>query len=128
MNSVISVHFRMILLKISVIFIHFQEISVISVNFKVISRIIKWSGILANFAYSWLAETLFTRPYLRVSTPQMLNDGLFGASVMSQRKRRFSRQIFAQTDEFDVHFHMTSQYTHLRRRSTNTWRGLHGTE
>ena len=43
----------------------------------------------------------------------MLNDGLFGVSVMSQRKRRFSRQIFAQTGEFDVHFLMTSQYTHL---------------
>ena len=91
----------------------FSVISVISANSKVISCIIKWSWILANFAYSWLAQTWFTRPYLRVSTPQMLNDGLFGASVMSQRKRRFSRQIFAQTDEFDVHFHMTSQYTHL---------------
>ena len=40
-----------------------------------ISCIIKWSGILANFAHSWLAETCFPRPYLRVSTPQMLNDG-----------------------------------------------------
>ena len=85
---------------------------VISLSSKVISHI-KWSGILANFAYSWLAETWFTRPYLRVSTPQMLNDGLFGVSVMSQRKRRFSRQSFAQTGEFDVHFLMTSQYTHL---------------
>ena len=43
----------------------------------------------------------------------MLNDGLFGVSVMSQRKRRFTRQFFAQTDEFGVHFLMTSQYTHL---------------
>ena len=43
----------------------------------------------------------------------MLNDGFFGVSVMSQRKRRFSRQIFAQTAEFVVHFLMTSQYTHL---------------
>ena len=43
----------------------------------------------------------------------MLNDGLFGVSVMSQRKHRFSRQMFAQTGEFDVHFLMTSQYTHL---------------
>ena len=75
--------------------------------------IIKWSGILANFALSWLAETCFPRQYLRVSTPQMLNDGLFGVSVMSQRKRRFSCQIFAWTGEFGVHFLMTSQYTHL---------------
>ena len=43
----------------------------------------------------------------------MLNDGLFGVSVMSQPKRRFTRQFFAQTDEFGVHFLMTSQYTHL---------------
>ena len=43
----------------------------------------------------------------------MLNDGLFGVSVMSQRKRRFSRQIFAWTSEFGVHFLMTSQYTYL---------------
>ena len=34
----ISVNFKVMLLKISVIFIHFQVISVISVNFKVISR------------------------------------------------------------------------------------------
>ena len=74
---------------------------------------IKWSGILANFPSSWLAETCYPRPYLRVSTPQMLNDGLFGVSVMSQLKRKFSRQCFAQTDEFGVHFLMTSQYTHL---------------
>ena len=70
-------------------------------------------GNFANFAYSWLAETWFTRPYLRVSTPQMLNDGLFGVSMMSQRKRRFTRQFFAQTGELGVHFLMTSQYTHL---------------
>ena len=43
----------------------------------------------------------------------MLDDGLFGVSVMSQRKRRFSCQIFAQTGEFCVHFLMTSQYTYL---------------
>ena len=75
--------------------------------------IIKWSGISPYFARLWLAETAFTGVYLRVSWPQMLNDGLFGVSVMSQRKRRFSRQCFAQTDEFRVHFLMTSQYTHL---------------
>ena len=91
-----------------------------------ICLIIKWSGILANFALLWLAETCFPRPYLRVSTPQMLNDGLFGVSVMSQRKRRFSCQIFAWTGEFGVHFLMTSQYTHLisRRfwlRLTTAW-------
>ena len=34
----ISVHFKVMLLKISVIFIHFKVISVISVNFTVISR------------------------------------------------------------------------------------------
>ena len=34
----ISVHFKVMLFKISVIFIDFQVISVISVNFKVISR------------------------------------------------------------------------------------------
>ena len=73
--------------------------------------IIKWSGIFANFAYS--CETCFPRPYLRVSTPQMLNDCLFGVSVMSQRKRRFTRQLFASTGEFVVHFLMTSQYMHL---------------
>ena len=39
----------------------------------------------------------------------MLNDGLFGVSVMSQRKRRFMRQFFAQTGEFG----MTSQYMQL---------------
>ena len=33
-----SVHFKVLLRKISVIFIHFQVISVISVNFKVTSR------------------------------------------------------------------------------------------
>ena len=49
----------------------------------------------------------------------MLNDGLFGVSVMSQRKRRFTRQFFAQTDEFGVHFLMTSQYAHLISRGTN---------
>ena len=43
----------------------------------------------------------------------MLKDGLFGVSVMSQRKRRFTLQIFAQTAEFGVQFFMTSQYTHL---------------
>ena len=43
----------------------------------------------------------------------MLNDSLFGVSVMSQQKRRFSCQIFAWTGEFGVHFLMTSQYTHL---------------
>ena len=43
----------------------------------------------------------------------MLNDGLFGVSVMSQRQRRFSRQMFASTGEFGVHFLMTSQYKHL---------------
>ena len=31
---------------------------------------------------------------------------------MSQRKRRFSCQIFAWTGEFGVYFLMTSQYTH----------------
>ena len=80
---------------------------------KVISPFIKLSGILSNFASSWFAETCFPRPYLRVSTPQMLNDGLFGVSVMSKRKRRFTRHFFAHTDEFGVHFLMTSQYTHL---------------
>ena len=43
----------------------------------------------------------------------MLNDGLFGVSVMSQRKHRFTRQIFAQTGQCGVHILMTSQYTHL---------------
>ena len=43
----------------------------------------------------------------------MLNDGLFGFSVMSQRKRRFTCQFFAQASEFGVHFLMTSQYKHL---------------
>ena len=94
---------------------------VIPLSSKVISHIIKWSGILANFAYSWLAETCFPRPYLRVSTPQMLNDGLFGVSVMSQRKRRFTRQFFAQTGEFGVHFLMTSQYTHVISRRFCLW-------
>ena len=32
---------------------------------------------------------------------------------MSRRKRKFSRQFFAQTGEFRVHFLITSQYTHL---------------
>ena len=90
------------------------------------NNIIKWSGISANFAYSWLAETCFPRPYLRVSRPQMLNDGLFGVSVMSQLKRRLTRQILAHTGEFGVRFLMTSQYTHLisRRnclRRTTSW-------
>ena len=75
--------------------------------------IIKWSGISPSFARLWLADTAFTRVYLRVNWPQMLNDGLFGVSVMSQRKRRFSCQIFAWTGEFGVHFLMTSQYRHL---------------
>ena len=88
----------------------------------VIYGFIKWSGILPNFALSWLVETCFPRQYLRVSTPQMLNDGLFGVSVMSQRKRRFSCQIFAWTGEFGVHFLMTSQYTHLISR--RFWLGL----
>ena len=43
----------------------------------------------------------------------MLNKSLFGVSVMSQRKRRFTYQFFAQTGEFGVHFLMTSQCTHL---------------
>ena len=96
-----------------VVFCIWKKMYILSLYIMSILHIIKWSGILSNFAYSWLAETWFTRPHLRVSTPQMLNDGLFGVSVMSQRKRRFSRQIFAQTGEFDVHFLKTSQYTHL---------------
>ena len=48
-----------------------------------IFTIIKWSGISPSFARLWLAETAFTRVYLRVNWPQMLNDGLFGVSVMS---------------------------------------------
>ena len=64
--------------------------------FAPIFHIIKWSGILANFAYSWLTETCFPRPYLRVRTPQMLNDSLSGVSMMPQLKRRFTlRFLFA---------------------------------
>ena len=42
----------------------------------------------------------------------MLNDGLFRVSVMSQRKPRFSCQIFTWTGNFGLHLDMTSQYTY----------------
>ena len=46
----------------------------ISLNLKVISLSIKWSGIFANFACLWMVKMLlvFGRMCLRVSTPQML--------------------------------------------------------
>ena len=54
---------------------------------------IKWSGILANFASSRLVETCFPRPYLRVSTPQILNDGLFGVSDVTTRTQVYASII-----------------------------------
>ena len=45
--------------------------------------IIKWSGISPSFARLWLAETAFTRAYLRVNWPQTAFSGLFGVSIFS---------------------------------------------
>ena len=44
---------------------------------------IKWSGISPSFARLWLAETAFTRVYLRVNWPLTAFSGLFGVSLCS---------------------------------------------
>ena len=49
---------------------------------------IKWSGISPSFARLWLAETAFTRVYLRVNWPLTAFSGLFGVSIFSQRSIR----------------------------------------
>ena len=67
---------------------------------------------IGNFGYFLLIRDWTRRAFLD-RTSQMHNDGLFGASVMSQRERRSTRQLFVQTGEFGVHFLMTSQYSHL---------------
>ena len=46
-------------------------------------NIIKWSGISPSFARLWLAETAFTRVYLRVNWPLTAFSGLFGVSIFS---------------------------------------------
>ena len=48
-----------------------------------ILHIIKWSGISPSFARLWLAETAFTRVYLRVNWPLTAFSGLFGVSIFS---------------------------------------------
>ena len=49
-------------------------------------QIIKWSGISPYLARLWLAETAFTRVYLRVSRPQTAFSGLFGVSIFSHAR------------------------------------------
>ena len=46
-------------------------------------QFIKWSGISPSFARLWLAETAFTRVYLRVNWPLTAFSGLFGVSIFS---------------------------------------------
>ena len=48
--------------------------------------IIKWSGISPYFARLWLAETAFTRVYLRLSTQQTVFSGVFGVSIFSHAR------------------------------------------